>query len=214
MTLSRHRAVTAAVLAATALLAGCQSGTESLTVSGLTETADGMPEDGASSCPLPYDMAAAAESAGIDGEAGSGPVRADGDTPVATSEGGERAEPGDPLAQHPGALVSCTFHIGRRDVQVHTIATRKPNAITPLAPVAAALTRLRGSETVDYINGAAKAETGDVLVASSGNVATVRLKLKGEGDAALLVGFEESSTGAPSPKQVEDLTVALADQVQ
>ncbi|MEU5461787.1 hypothetical protein ACH41C_30660 [Streptomyces althioticus] len=214
MTLSRHRAVTAAVLAAIALLAGCQSGTESLTASGLTETADDIPEEGASSCPLPYDMAAAAESAGLEGEAGSGPVREDGDTPVATSEGGKRAEPGDPLAEHPGALVSCTFHIGRRDLQVHTIATRKPNAITPLAPVAAALSRLSGSETVDYVNGAAKAETGEVLVASSGNVATVRLKLKGEGDAALLVGFEESSTAAPSPKQVEELTVALADQVQ
>ncbi|MFF5345713.1 hypothetical protein ACFY4H_34250 [Streptomyces althioticus] len=206
--------MTAAVLAAVTLLAGCQSGTTPLTVSGLTEIADDMPEDGASSCPLPYDMAAAAESAGLDREAGSGPAREDGDTPIATSEGGKRAQPGDPLAEHPGALVSCTFHIGRRDIQVHTIATRKPNAITPLAPAAAALTRLSGSETIDYINGAAKAETGDVLVASSGNVATVRLKLKGEGDAALLVGFEDSSMGAPSPKQVEELTVALTDQVQ
>lgn len=216
MTHPRHRSAIAAALTAAALITGCQSnsGTAPLSLSGLTETADGMPDDGASTCPLPYDMVKAAENAGLDGKTGPGPVQEDGDTPVATAEGGKRAKSGDPLAENPGVLVSCTFHIGRDDVQVHTIATRKPNAITPLAPVVAALTNSSVDDTVSYVNKAAEAKTGEMMVADSGNVAAVRLKLDGDGDAALLVGVGEAGTTSLSRKQVGDLAEALAGQVQ
>ncbi|NJP52360.1 hypothetical protein HCJ93_20450 [Streptomyces sp. SBST2-5] len=202
--------VTAAVL-----VAGCQDGggADPLSLSGLTETADGIPDDGADTCPLPYDMAGAAKSAGLSEKTGTGPLRDDGG-PVATGEGGKRAEPGSPLAENPGALVSCTFHVGQDDVHVHTIATRKPSAVVPLAPVTAELTGSPVKESVNYINRAAAAKPGETLIADSGNVASVRLELEGEGDAALLVGVGKSGTASLSRKQVAGLTEAFASQLQ
>ncbi|MFJ5558540.1 hypothetical protein ACIQCD_14300 [Streptomyces sp. NPDC093250] len=212
----RHRPVIAATLAAVALVAGCQngSGTAPLSLKSLTETADGVPDDGADSCPLPYDIAEAAKAAGVGGKAGSGPVRGEGDTPVATGEGGKRAEPGEPLAENPGALVSCTFHIGQDDVRVHTIATSEPNAINHLAPVISPLTGTSTDAAIGYINQAAGAEAGEVTLTTSGNVASVRLKLDGHGDAALLVGAGQSGAASLSRKQLGDLTEELAGQVQ
>ncbi|MFE6286953.1 hypothetical protein [Streptomyces sp. NPDC057877] len=225
MTHARHRlAIAAAALTAAALMTtGCQSedsdsggggGDEAaaLSLSGLTAIADDVPKDGADTCPLSYDIGAAAKAAGVDGEAG--PVGADGDTPAATAEGGERAEAGEPLAENPGALVSCTFRIGADDVQVHTVATRDPSAITVLAPTISPLTGMSTDDAVDYVNTAAKADAGEVLVADSGNVATVRLKLDGSGDAALLVGAGEGGSASLERQQVEGLARALAEQVR
>ncbi|MBT3154897.1 hypothetical protein HTV45_29185 [Streptomyces sp. CHD11] len=215
MTHVRHRQLIAATLTAVALVAGCQNGSETspLSLKGLTETADGVPDDGASTCPLPYDIAEAAKTSGLDGRTGLGPVE-DDDTPVATGEGGERAEPGEPLAENPGALVSCTFHIGQDDVHVHTIATRKPNAINYLAPVISPLTGTSIDESLAYISQAADAEAGEVDITSSGSVASVRLELDGQGDAALLVGAGQSGDTSLSRKQLENLTKELAGQVQ
>jgi hypothetical protein len=173
-----------------------------------------MPDDGASACPLPYDIAEAVKAAGLEGEAGPGPVQDDGDTPVATGEGGKRAEPGEPLAENPGALVSCTFHIGQDDVRVHTIATRKPNAIAPLAPVISSLAGSSADDAIGYIDKATAAEAGEVITTTSGNVTSVRLELDGDGDAALLVGAGEAGDTSLSRKQAGDLTEELASQVQ
>jgi hypothetical protein len=205
----------AAALTAATLMTGCQSGSdaEPLSLSGLTETADGVPDDGASTCPLPYDMAEAAKDAGLDAETGPGPEQ-DGDTPVATAEGGKRAKPGDSLAENPGVLASCTFHIGQDNVQVHTVATRKPNAIAPLAPVVSSLTAASTDDVISYVNEAGKGEAGEVVITKSGNVAAVHLKLDGDGDAFLLVGAEEAGAASLNRKQVDALTEALAEQVQ
>ncbi|MCM2394318.1 hypothetical protein [Streptomyces albipurpureus] len=93
----------AAALAA-ALVTGCQSdaggtgdGATPLSLIGLTKTADGMSDDGATPCPLPYDVAEAAKTAGLNEAAGAGPAQDDGD-PVATAEGGKRVKPGESLA--------------------------------------------------------------------------------------------------------------------
>ncbi|MEU3249605.1 hypothetical protein [Streptomyces sp. NPDC006997] len=231
MTHVRHRlAIAAALTAAAVLMTGCQSdsdsegdsgggGSAALSLDGLVETADGVPEDGADTCPLPYDIAAAAKAAGVDGEAGPGPVREDAETPVATGEGGKRAKGKEPLAENPGALVSCTFHIGPDDVRVHTVATEERNAITILAPVVSELTRVAIDDVVAFTNEAATTEeTGKVVTADTGNVATVRLELDGEGDAALLVGTVDGESGEPDAaldrKQLAALTEALAGQVQ
>ncbi|MFD6324056.1 hypothetical protein ACFWOL_14570 [Streptomyces sp. NPDC058442] len=210
----RHRSVVAAVLTAAALLTGCGGGALPLSLADLTETADGVPEDGAGTCPLPYDMAKAAGTAGLDGKIGPGSAQKDYETPVATAEGGKRAKAGDPLAENPGVLVSCTFHIGQEDVQVHTIATSKPHAILYLAPVISPLTGASVNNSINYVTKAAEAKAGEMTVADSGNVAAVRLKLDGEGDAALLAGVGEAGAASPSRKQVADLAKALADQVQ
>ncbi|MFF3842286.1 hypothetical protein [Streptomyces sp. NPDC001930] len=219
MTHGRHRLLIAGALTAATLVTGCQSGgTEGgaapLSLSGLTATADGMPDKGASTCPLPYDVAEAAQAAGLNGATGAGPVQDDGD-PVATAEGGKRAEPGEPLAQNPGVLVSCTFHIGRDDVQVHTVATRTPQAIAPLAPVIQMLSGSSVDDLVGYMKKAGDAKAGDAVVTDSGNVAAVRLKLDGDGDAFLLVGLGEAGAASPDRKQqVGALAKALVGQVR
>ncbi|MFD0429335.1 hypothetical protein ACFQ60_21350 [Streptomyces zhihengii] len=105
MTHRRHRLLLAALLLP-ALVTGCGSdaggGTAPLSLSGLTETADEVPDAGADTCPLPYDIAAAAKTAGLDGAAGPGPVRDEGE-PVATAEGGKRAEAGNRWRRTPGS---------------------------------------------------------------------------------------------------------------
>lgn len=219
MTFPRHRVAIAAALTAAALMTGCQSDDSDsssaapLSLSGLTETADGIPDDGASTCPLPYDMAEAAKAAGLNADAGPGPVQ-DNDKPVATAEGGKRAKAGEPLADNPGALVSCTFHIGQETMQVHTLATREPSGIAPLAPVVSSLAAVTADDLTSYVDKVGKAEAGEVVITDSGNVAAERLKLDGDGDASLLVGAGETGTTSLSRKQLGDLTEALADQVQ
>ncbi|MEU1281210.1 hypothetical protein [Streptomyces sp. NPDC005805] len=207
--------IAAALLIPVALVTGCQGGDgAALSLSGLTETADGMPDDGADTCPLPYDVAEAAEAAGLDGAAaGTGSVADEGE-PVATAEGGKRAEPGSGLAENPGVLVSCSFHIGKEDVEVHTVATRSPAAIAPLAPVVQSLSGAPLDDLSTYLQRAGDAKAGDVVVTDSGNVAAVRLALDGDGDAYLLVGVGEAGDGAPDrTRQVAGLAEALAGQV-
>ena len=221
MTHGRHRLLIAAALTAATLVTGCQSdaggtggGAAPLSLSGLTKTADGMSDVGESACPLPYDVAEAAKTAGLNGTKAAGSVE-DDTAPVATAEGGKRARPWEPLAKNPGVLVSCTFHIGEDDVQVHTVATRKPQAIAPLAPMVQTLSGSSVDDLVVYMKRAGDAKPGDAVVTDSGNVAAVRLKLDGDGDAYLLVGLGEAGTGSPDRRQqVGDLAGALAGQVQ
>ncbi len=204
----------AAVLTAAVLLTGCQGGggTAPLSLKGLTETADGIPDGGADSCPLPYDLAAAAKEAGVDAAAGPGSAR-DKDEPAATGEGGKRAKPGETLAENPGALVSCVFHLGDEDVRVHTLATRDPSGVAPLAPVIVSLTASSVDDQLGYLDEVAASDPGEVLVTDSGNVAAVRLEPDGEGHAALLVGAGEAGRTSLDRDTLGDLTEALARQV-
>ncbi|MBQ0830943.1 hypothetical protein [Streptomyces tagetis] len=214
----RHRPTPAAAVltavAAAVLLTGCQGGggAAPLTLKGLTETADKVPDGGTDTCPLPYDLAAAAKEAGVDATTGPGSVR-DTDEPAATGEGGTRAKPGEPLAENPGALVSCTFHLGDEDIRVHTLATRDPSGVAPLAPVIVSLTASSVDDQTGYIEKVAAADPGEVLVTDSGNVAAVRLEPDGEGYAALLVGAGEAGRTSLDRDAIGDLTEALARQV-
>ncbi|MFD4740519.1 hypothetical protein ACFWNR_33760 [Streptomyces virginiae] len=209
----RYGSAITAVTAA-ALLAACQSGgAPPLSLSGLTKTVDGMAPDGTDTCPLSYDIAKAAKTAGVDTAAGPGSVTG-ADGPAVTGEGGKRAEPEEPLAQNPGALVSCTFHIGTEDVEVHTIATRKPQASAPLAPVVQQQAGMSIDDLIAYMKKAGEAKAGEPVLTGSGNVATVRLKLDGEGDAALLIGIGKSGGSSLEPARVGALAEALARQVQ
>lgn len=65
-----------------------------------------------------------------------------------------------------------------------------------------------------YVDKVAKAETGEVVIADSGTVAAVRLKLDGDGDASLPVGAGDADTASLDRKQLADLTEAFAGQVQ
>ncbi|MFF3088758.1 hypothetical protein ACFVRB_27475 [Streptomyces nojiriensis] len=210
----RRYGLATTVVTAAALLAACQSGGAApLSLSGLTKTVDGMAPDGTDKCPLSYDIAKAAKTAGVDTAAGPGSVTG-ADGPAATGEGGKRAEPGEPLAQNPGALVSCTFHIGTEDVEVHTIATRKPQASALLAPVVQRQAGMSTDDLIAYVKKAGEAKAGEPVLTGSGNAATVRLKLDGEGDAALLIGIGATGGSSLEPTRVGALAEAFASQVQ
>ncbi|MEU0219693.1 hypothetical protein ABZ281_33440 [Streptomyces sp. NPDC006265] len=56
-------------------------------------------------------------------------------------------------------------------------------------------------------------QPGAVVVADSGSVGAVRLKLDGAGDASLLVGAGQEGTTSLNRKQISDLTEARAEQV-
>ncbi|MEU9670803.1 hypothetical protein AB0E25_35585 [Streptomyces bobili] len=215
MTHARPRLLIAAALTTAALMAGCRSdsGAAPLSLNSLTAIADGVPEDGAETCPLPYDMTEAAKAAGLDARAGPGSVRED-DAPVATAEGGKRAKAGEALAANPGALVSCMFHIGQEDVQVYVVATRERHAIYPLTPVVSSLASVSAADAISYVEKAGAAKAGEVVITDSGNVAAVRLKLDGDGDAVLLVGARQAGTASLDRKQISGLTEALVAQVQ
>ncbi|MFG3550110.1 hypothetical protein [Streptomyces sp. NPDC047725] len=215
MTHVRNRLTLASALAAAALITGCQSGSgaDPLSLGSLTKTADAVPDDGTDTCPLPYDLAEAAKDAGVEAEAGPGSAEEDG-KPAATAEGGKRAEPRSPLAVNPGVLISCTFHIGRADVQVHTIATSEQHAIYPLAPVISSLASLSADDVTGYVKKAAAAEAGKVVTTDNGSVASLRLKLDGEGDAALLVGTADGESAPLTPEQLSEVTKTLAEQAQ
>ncbi|GGZ47891.1 hypothetical protein [Streptomyces subrutilus] len=201
------------VAAVTALLAGCQGGgAPALSLAGLTRTADAVPREGQASCPLAYDMAEAAKAAGAPGAAAPGSVKAPG-AAVATSEGGKRAAPDTPLAQNPGALVSCVFHIGREEVVVHTAATRDPQAVAPLAALVAHLSASSTQDLIAYVDRMAGAEVGEPVVTGSGNVAAVRLRLDGEGDAVMVVGAGDPGRSSLDRDQLTALATSLADQM-
>ncbi|MFJ9338076.1 hypothetical protein ACIRP0_02150 [Streptomyces sp. NPDC101733] len=213
----RHRRYGSLIGAAAAvtLLVGCQSeGAPALSLAGLTKTADAVPTAGAATCPLAFDIAEAAKAAGTDGDAAPGPGSPEEPgEPVATSEGGKRAEAGTPPAQNPGVLISCTFHIGREKVSVHTVATRKPQAVAPLAPVVQSASGSSSDELIAYLGQVGKAGTGEPVVTAGGNVATVRLKLDGEGDAALVVGAGASGSSSLGKEKVASLAKSLAEQL-
>lgn len=99
-------------------------------------------------------------------------------------------------------------------MNVHTVATRKRHAIYQLTPVVSSLAAVSASDAVSYVEKAGAAEVGEVVITDSGNVAAVRLKLDGDGDAALLVGAGHAGTASLDRKQISDLTEALVEQVQ
>lgn len=123
-----------------------------VSLDGLTEAADRVGPDGSDRCPLPYDLKKAADAAGLSGGVGAGAAPGgDADAPMATAENERMAEPGDGLANNPGALVSCVFHIGDETVEVHTVATRKPRAENQLAPVIMRVGRLSHDGLTAYL---------------------------------------------------------------
>ncbi|MBX9395731.1 hypothetical protein K4749_19535 [Streptomyces sp. TRM72054] len=57
---------------------------------------------------------------------------------------------------NPGAVVSCTFHVGEETVQVHTLTTREPNGIALLASAVSALAAVTIEKLTSYVDKVAK----------------------------------------------------------
>ncbi|MEV0413147.1 hypothetical protein AB0I68_20710 [Streptomyces sp. NPDC050448] len=199
-----------ALVAAAVLLAGCRGG-DALSVDELQEIAGGVDPEGGIECPLPYDFAKAATAAGVAGDAGPGHAR--GVLPAISAETGEGADRDAPLARNPGALVSCVFHIGQEDLEVHTVATQKPQALSVLLPVVSKAAGVGPEGLIPFSEETAAAKAGTPVLATSGNVAAVRLELDGDGDASLLLTAGDAGHSGLSRDQVEDLARALAGQI-
>ncbi|WP_327278853.1 MULTISPECIES: hypothetical protein [unclassified Streptomyces] len=206
----RRSAAAVAVVAAAFLLSGCTGG-DALSVDELREIADAVDPEGGIDCPLPYDFAEAAEAAGVTGDAGPGYATADLAAISGETDGG--SDPNGPFARNPGGVVSCVFHIGREDLEVHTVATRRPRALSVLLPVVSKAAGVGPDGLIPFSEAAAAAEAGTPVLVTSGNVAAVRLELDGNGDASLLLTAGDAGHSGLSRGQVEGLARALAGQV-
>ncbi|MFF9352152.1 hypothetical protein [Streptomyces sp. NPDC014734] len=184
-----------------------------LSVDGLVAVADDVGPDGADRCPLPYDMKKAADAAGLSGRVGTGAPDGDAGTRAATAESGHTAEAGGAFAVNPGALVSCLFHLDDEAVEVHTVATEKPRAESALAPVIMSAGRLSPDSVTSYLERTSAGRPGEPVGTDSGGCATVRLKVVGDGDAALLVTAGDAGRTALTARQVDALARALHAQI-
>ncbi|MFI5640389.1 hypothetical protein ACIA8H_23685 [Streptomyces goshikiensis] len=204
-------AAPAAAAVAALLLSGCSGGGDALSLGSLQEEAARIGGDGAADCPLAYDLAAAAKTAGVSLEAGPGDAQ--GEEPAVTAEDGREAPEGSAWAANPGALVTCTFRLGQEDVELHTVATGKVQALAVLAPVVQRAAGISVDDLGTFLKEAAAAKKGVPVVARSGNVAAARLRLDGSGDASLLLTVGDSGKSGLSAEQVGALAKALARQL-
>ncbi|GAA2601161.1 hypothetical protein [Streptomyces axinellae] len=157
-------------------------------------------------CPVRYDMAAAAKAAAVGKRVRAGTVN---------GETADRRQPGAPLTLSKGALVSCGYRIGQERARLFTVGVRKGAALDVLLPqiqhdAGMTMTELKGY-AARASRGRASEAPGDPLLTPSGNVASVRLPAEGKGDLALVVSLGEERT-ALTKAQVTDLTRQLADQ--
>lgn len=97
---------------------------------------------------------------------------------------------------------------------VHTVATREPQAGAQLAAIVQYLAGISTADLIAYVKQTGEAKAGEPVLTGSGNVATVRLKPDGDGDAALVIGVGENGHASLERARVGDMAEALADQVQ
>lgn len=195
-------AATAATLAAAALLAGCSSGGSDLTVSGLRDKAAPAAK-GAASCPVDYDIAAAARKAGLAGRTKDG---------RATAETTAGASADSPIAQAKGVDLECAYTVNGEKITVQTVAVEKGRAVYLMAPLIARDAALSSSQLRTYLGKAVKSDPHRAAVTPSGNVATVPLPASGTGDLALVTTFGADGKTTLTPHQVTVLAEALSHQ--
>ncbi|MDF4250320.1 hypothetical protein [Streptomyces sp. WMMB303] len=161
-----------------------------------------MAAEPGSRCPVPYDVAAAARAAGVHGGVEDGSV--EGELPDGADS---------PLAQSDGALVDCGYRLGEEQVRLFTVGVAKGYAVSVLLPQIQHDAGIPMDDLLDYAGRAQRAKRGEALLASSGNVAAVRLPVTGEGDVALVLSIGEHRTRL-SEEQVTELATRLAGQAR
>ncbi|MFI8853352.1 hypothetical protein [Streptomyces sp. 891-h] len=168
-----------------------------LSVAAVERMADGP----GASCPVRYDVARAARSAGLDGAVEAGSV--EGELPDGADS---------PLARSDGALVDCGYRLGKERLRLFTVGVRKGRAVTVLLPQIQHDARIGMDELLDYAGRLQRDRRGEVRLTPSGNVAAVRLPAAGEGDLALVVSAEYGAR--LSRTQLTELTTRLAAQAR
>ncbi|MFJ6514327.1 hypothetical protein ACIQMO_16860 [Streptomyces sp. NPDC091406] len=211
------------VLLAAALLTGCgQDGGDgssgaadgTVSVSALRAAVDEVGPDGADACPLPYDVAEAAKKAGLPGKTGAGPAPGDdSDDPAVTGESKWAVDGPGGFATHPGALISCLFHVGGETVEVHTVATESRRAENVLMPVIVDAGALSLDDGTSYLERTASAAPGEAVATENGGCVTVRVKPADDGDAALVVTAGEGDGDGPGREKLTAMASALHAQL-
>ncbi|MEV6330838.1 hypothetical protein [Streptomyces sp. NPDC051909] len=214
----KPRAATAVSVVVLPLLVGCGGGGAdnggSVSVDRLVTLSEEVGKDGADTCPLPYDAADAVDEAGLGEGIEPGAAGAEVDEPVATAQGGRTSDPQSPWAGKAGAWITCSYHVGGEDLDIHTAGTEAGNAINLLLPTAQSAAGMSSDEMKTYYEKADKAKPGEPVPSQSGNVVTVRLDSGGKGDVALLLTVGEDHKSKLKPEQVLELARTFATQVK
>lgn len=186
----------------------------SLSLDKLVTLSDEVGKDGADKCPLPYDVAEAADEARLSEGIEPGAAGAETDVPAATAEGGKTTDPQSPWAGKAGAWITCSYHVGTEDLDIHTAGTEGGRATNLLLPRAQSAGGMSIDELKLYSEKAAKTKPGEAVPNKSGNVVTVRLDSGGKGEVALLLTVGESGKSTLKPQQVLELARAFAAQAK
>jgi hypothetical protein len=170
------------------VVAGCSgSSSDELTVSGLHDKARAA----GGSCPVSYDIAKAAHKAGA-----SGAATPQSGADAVTADVRETSEK-DSAAQKYGATqLECDYRIGADDITAYTVGVERGSALSLMLPRIQAAGQLSMSDLRSYYETAQKAKPGTASVTSSGNVATVRLRVSGKGDLILVVSATSAGSGS------------------
>ncbi|MQY16184.1 hypothetical protein SRB5_63800 [Streptomyces sp. RB5] len=169
-------------------------------------------KDGADTCPVDWDLVAAAKAAGVEGRVGpqAGKDAVKGELPQP-----DVPSPDDMLESVDGALLECAYEINGEKASVFASGAGKGRATNMLLPLIAATDELGMSKLSAYAEEAGKAGEGSVLLTPNNTAATVRLPENG-GDVVLT--FVTGSTRADAkssltPDQVSRIAEELAGQV-
>ncbi|MFD0372897.1 hypothetical protein [Streptomyces sp. NPDC059071] len=220
---AKHTTLGATGAVLLAVLVGCGGSSEaggsggSLSVDRMIELAEKVGEEGADSCPLPYDAKEAAEAAKVEeavepGKAGA--AGASADEPVATAEGGKTTPPQSAWAGKAGAWITCSYHVGGEDLKIHTVGTEAGNTANVLLPTAQSAAGMTSDEVQAYWQKTDTAKPGEPVPTKGGNVVTVRLSSGGKSDVALLLTVGEGDKSKLKPEQVLELAKSFAAQAE
>lgn len=154
-------------------------------------------------CPVDYDVAAAATSSGIAGDvapADTDPVWAENESSPAGS---------DVLEQNaPAVDLECDYRIGDTDVTTYVLATSRPDsAVGGLLPEIAYLSH---DDPATLLTTILPAETDSAVPSPSGRAAVVRLDVQ-DGDGAFVVGVDPGD--GISATQLSTFAEALAGRL-
>ncbi|WP_189969939.1 hypothetical protein [Streptomyces violascens] len=199
----------AALGVAALLLTGCSQGPDSgaLSVAWVRERAKATGSSGASTCPVKYDIVAAAKASGQGGQAGTSPggpaATADVDDPT--------ADPDSPIRRSEGAVLDCVYRIDAQKLHVYTVGVGKGAALALLAPRVQSDAEMSTAQMKTWLNKAATAERGQPVATPGQSVVSVRLPMDGPGDLALIVSLGQNAKADP---QLEHLAKELAGQAR
>lgn len=189
------------VLAVAALTTAC--GGSKLTEDGFSKRVAPALTASTGPCPVAYDVAGAAKSAGIAGDvalADTDPVSAETDTSPDASLLMKQTGP--------AADLECDYTVGDTDVTTYALVTGKANAaVTAVLPETAYLS---DDDPQTLVTPIMAAETGTAVPSPSGKAAVVHLDVQ-DGDGALVVGVDPAD--GISPTQLSDFAEALAGQL-